>query len=122
MPARLLSIIELGGYPDFTTLYERCGFEVVTVYAMRKALPLCEQLQPDVVVTEFKYGPVYGSRISNLESLFAALQCHCPNTRLVILLDKEEQMHLQRLHGVFPITAELTFPIDVKSLEQAVSA
>lgn len=87
---------------------------------MRKVLDLCKRIKPDVVVAEFKYGPVYGSRISKLESLFPALQCTRPDARLIILLDKEERRHLRRLQNIFPIAAELTFPISQDALEKAV--
>jgi len=32
----LLSIIELGGYPDFSVLYGNNGYEVVTTDSVRK--------------------------------------------------------------------------------------
>lgn len=34
----LLSIVELGGYPDFNDLYKRYGYEPIVVFSMRKAL------------------------------------------------------------------------------------
>jgi hypothetical protein len=34
----LLSIVELGGYPDFAPLYQRAGYRVVVERNMRKAL------------------------------------------------------------------------------------
>ena len=52
---RLLSIIELGGYPNFTPLYEDLGFEVEIATRMRKALGILKNYQPDVIVTEFNF-------------------------------------------------------------------
>ena len=46
---RLLSIIELGGYPNFTPLYEDLGFEVEIATRMRKALGMLKKCQPDVM-------------------------------------------------------------------------
>ena len=42
MPASrtLLAIIELGGYPNFTPLYESAGYAVTAVVSVRKALGL----------------------------------------------------------------------------------
>ncbi len=36
-PRRLLAIVELGGYPNFTPLYRRLGFEATFVNSQRKA-------------------------------------------------------------------------------------
>lgn len=126
-PPCLLSIVELGGYPDYSGLYEQIGFTVKTSYSMRKALKCLHTARPAVIVVEFRYGPVYGSRLSNLESLFAVVQVCCPQARLVILLDAEDRKHLQRLLNQLPqsvhIAATLTFPIDqaalVRVLQQA---
>ena len=42
MPASrtLLSIVEFGGYPNFTPLYENAGYAVTSVVSVRKALGL----------------------------------------------------------------------------------
>jgi hypothetical protein len=40
---RLLSIIELGGYPNFTPLYEELGYEVEIATRMRKALGILKK-------------------------------------------------------------------------------
>ena len=50
----LLSIIELGGYPDFKPLYRQAGYEVESVASVRKALGLLKKLSPDVIVAEFE--------------------------------------------------------------------
>ena len=34
----LLSIVEIGGYPNFRPLYEQAGFEVLLETRMRKAM------------------------------------------------------------------------------------
>jgi hypothetical protein len=38
---RLLAVIELGGYPDFTRLYEQAGFEATQVVSVRRARLCC---------------------------------------------------------------------------------
>ncbi len=121
----LLAIVERGGYPDYTDLYKTSGFEVETCYSMRRALKFLQQTAPSMIVVEFKYGPVYGSRLSNLESLFAAVEKYCSQARMIVLLDAEDLPHLQRLYGALPqsvaIIASLVFPIEVKALQQALS-
>ncbi|PCJ88019.1 MAG: hypothetical protein COA54_04450 [Thiotrichaceae bacterium] len=44
----LLSIIELGGYPDFSSIYEAAGFEVLKTDKVRKAVKLIRQHKPTV--------------------------------------------------------------------------
>ena len=51
----LLSIIELGGYPNLSPLYKKHGYEPIVVYSMRKALVALKKMKPAVVVAEFNY-------------------------------------------------------------------
>lgn len=114
----LLSIIELGGYPDFTELYTKLGYEVVKANSMRKALSTIKKRRPDVIVAEFIYGPTYGSQLSNFESLFASLQRDAPHAKLVALLNKDDAQHLDRLKTRFPVYAQMFFPINTKKLQK----
>ena len=114
----LLSIIEFGGYPDFTALYQQAGFTVSTVNSLRQGLSSLRKQKPHVIVAEFVYGPVYGSRISNLESLFAGLQKHAPDARLIVFLDKEHAEQFARLKDRFPVFDTLYFPIDAAALQR----
>lgn len=41
---QLLSIVEVGGYPNFSLLYQQAGFEVETAKTMRKALGILKKL------------------------------------------------------------------------------
>lgn len=70
----LLSIIELGGYPDFKHLYRRYGYEPIVVFSMRKALGVLRNIKPQVVVAEFNYQSDFRNRTSSLESLIAVAQ------------------------------------------------
>jgi hypothetical protein len=51
----LLSIVELGGYPNFANLYQSRGLTVERADSMRKAVKLLKTLQPRVIVAEFNY-------------------------------------------------------------------
>ncbi len=115
----LLSIVDLGGYPDFTPLYRGAGFRVERVTSMRKALSVLPSLRPDVVVSEFVYSPMYSMRVSNLESLFAGLQRNAPEARLIVFFDRENVQHLDGLRSQFPIFETLPFPISENDLRQA---
>ena len=112
----LLAIVEQGGQPDFTSLYESLGYKVITAASMRKALNLIKQHKPDVITAEFIYSPMYGTRISNLESLFAVIQSRLLDTRLIVFIDRENLHHLDSLEMQHLISQQLTYPIDVKKL------
>ena len=112
----LLAIVEAGGYPDLSSLYVACGFTPTVAYSARKSLSLCRTIKPDVIVAEFRYGPMYGSRVSNMESLIAAIQVHCPNASLIVLMDAEDRPHFERVTKSFPVFNTLTFPLNQDTL------
>ena len=85
---RLLSIIELGGYPNLTPLYKDLGFEVEIATRMRKALGILKKYQPDGIVAEFNFQSDFRDRTSSLESLLAVVQ-RLPATRVVVFYEKE---------------------------------
>lgn len=114
----LLSLIELGGYPDFSPLYRRCGFAVETVTSVRKATRVLKQITPRVIVAEFNYQSDFRDRTSSLETLMAVVQ-RLPETRVIVFYEREYHHQLKRLTSRFPVHAELPFPIDEQALEAA---
>ena len=114
----MLAIVEQGGYPDFTALYERLGYQVVVIKTMRKAIQYLKKHTPQVVVAEFNFQSDFRDRTSSLESLIAILQRQT-GTRLVVLYDQEYLHQLKRLQGQFSLDATLPFPIDAARLEEA---
>ena len=114
----LLAIVEQGGYPDFTALYESFGYQVITTTSMRKALGLLKQCKPDVITAEFIYSPMYSARISNLESLFATLQNRQINPLLLVFIDYEATHHLAKLPLPEYISHTVTYPITSKKLTE----
>ncbi len=123
MPASrtLLSIIELGGYPSFTPLYENAGYAVTSVVSVRKALGFIKQSCPDVIVAEFNFQSDFRDRTSSLESLLAVFQRH-PQTRVIVFYEKEHAHQLVRLMSQFPIHATLAYPIQPDALERCLTA
>jgi len=111
----LLSIIELGGYPDFKPLYRQAGYEVESVASVRKALGLLKKLSPDVIVAEFNFQSDFRDRTSSLESLLAVVQ-RSPETRVIVFYEKDHAHQLARLQAQFPIHAALAYPIDPVTL------
>jgi DNA-binding NtrC family response regulator len=116
---RLLSIIELGGYPNFMPLYSARGYRVTVVQSMRKALSALKKELPDVVVAEFNYQSDFRDRTSNLESLLATLQTRSPGTRVIVFYEREQSGHLDRLLGRFQVHALIPFPVEAAAVEEA---
>lgn len=117
-PALLLSIIELGGYPDFKPLYQQAGFTVESVASVRKAISLLKTLKPDVIVAEFNFQSDFRDRTSSLESLLATVQ-RLPDAKVIVFYEKDFAHQLARLTAQFPVFATLAFPIDTTQLEAA---
>ena len=117
-PRTLLSIIELGGYPNFTPLYQQLGYTVEAVASVRKALGLLKKTSPDVIVAEFNFQSDFRDRTSSLESLLAAVQ-RSPKTKVIVLYEKDHAHQLTRLTNQYPIHETLAFPIDPANLAQS---
>ena len=117
----LLSIVELGGYPNFAPLYARAGFTVETVSSMRKALSLLKTLTPDVIVAEFNFQSDFRDRTSSLETLHAVLQ-RMPHVKLIVFYEKDYAHQLERVTTRFPVHAGFAYPIDAQLLEQALAS
>ena len=112
----LLSIIELGGYPNFTPLYESLGYEVTVATRMRKALGFLKKSQPDVIVAEFNFQSDFRDRTSSLESLLAAVQ-RFPEVRVIVFYEQELTMQFDKLRSLLPVYQALTFPVDSAMLQ-----
>lgn len=115
----LLSIIELGGYPDFTSLYQRLGYKVVKVHQMRKAMSQLKKIRPNVVVAEFNFQSDFRDRTSSLESMLATVQFLKLQTQIVVFFEKEYAPQFERLHATYPDLIAMPFPINEAALEVA---
>jgi len=114
----LVSVVELGGYPDFSPLYRRLGYAPQTATNGRKAQALIRSLQPAAVVAEFNFQTDFRDRTSWLESLLAVLQA-MPETRVVVFYDPAQSAQLERLQARFAGFTALAYPIDEQALEAA---
>ena len=112
--------MELGGYPNFTPIYEAAGYQVLMASSMRKALSLVKKHRPELIVAEFNYQSDFRDRTSNLESLLATLQARCPTAKTIVFYEKRHAVHLDRLLGRFTVFAALQFPIDAEAVAEAV--
>lgn len=112
----LLSIVELGGYPNFAPLYTRFGYEVAVVQSMRKAIGFLKKNRPAVIVAEFNFQSDFRDRTSSLESLLAVVQ-RLPGVRVVVFYDREYLPQFEILRARLPIDAALAFPVEETALE-----
>jgi DNA-binding NtrC family response regulator len=113
---RLLSIIELGGYPNLQPLYQQLGFRVDVVNSQRKARSLLKKDVPDVIVAEYIFQSDFRDRTSNLESLMAVLQRH-PEVKLVVFYLPEQAEKLALLEARFPLFAKIPLPLTAEEVE-----
>lgn len=114
----LLSIVEMGGYPDFTSLYRRAGYHPEKVHSIRKAQAWLKKNQPDLVVTEFHFDPELRDRMSNLESLLAGLQRFAPEAKVVVFIEKSHRARLEKVRARYAVQGALDYPINESSLEK----
>ena len=114
----LLAIIEMGGYPDFTPLYQAKGYRVAKVHAMRKAQLWLKRRQPALVVAEFHFDPDLRDRMSTLESLLAALQRYAPNAKVIVFIDPSHRPRLRQVESRYPVFAALDYPVNEQRLSE----
>ncbi|MCP5430301.1 MAG: hypothetical protein H6962_08935 [Chromatiaceae bacterium] len=115
MPS-LLSIIELGGYPNLLPLYRRLGFNVEVVNSQRKARSALKKRIPDVIVAEYIFQSDFRDRTSNLETLMAVLQRH-PEVKVIVFYLPEQAEKLAMLEARFSLFARIAFPITAEKVE-----
>lgn len=116
---RLLMIQELGGYPDFSPLYQSAGYKVSLERSMRQALKAIKKCPPDIIVTEFNFQSDFRDRTSSLESLLAVVQ-RLSSCTVIIFYDREFSHQLDKVVARFPRHVALPFPVDATALERAV--
>ena len=116
----LLSIVELGGYPDFSALYRNNGYEVFTTDSVRKAVKLIRKHKPAVIVAEFNFQSDFRDRTSSLETVFSSLQ-GVADANVIVFYEKEYRHQFDRLLSQFSVFESLEFPIDEHRLEKALA-
>jgi hypothetical protein len=107
----LLSIVELGGYPDFSSLYEAQGYQVLKTDSVRKAVKLIRQHKPSVMVAEFNFQSDFRDRSSSLETILSSSQ-GVADSSMIVFYEKEFEAQYQRFLQNFDVAASLVFPID----------
>jgi len=113
----LLSIIELGGYPNLAPIYKRYNYDVEVVYSMRKALGKLKKLKPEVVVAEFNYQSDFRDRTSSLESLIAIAQRN-PDMKLIVFFEQEYAHQFEKLKARYDFFATFPYPVTEEQVEK----
>lgn len=116
----LLWVLELGGYPNFTPLWERLGYRVEVVRSVRKANAVLRKAVPEVVVAEFNYEPNFRDRISNLESLLATL-APLPVVQVIVFYEAGQRAQLDKLRERFTHFTAVPYPVDEASMQALLS-
>jgi len=116
---QLLSIVEIGGYPNFSGLYQQKGFAVEQADSMRKATKLLKKFKPNVVVAEFNFQSDFRDRTSSLETLMATVQ-RIPDCKVIVFYEKQQLPQLQRVLAIFDIFSTIAFPIEESVLSDVI--
>jgi hypothetical protein len=121
----LLSIVESPTHPDFSGIYRRLGFNEIRVGSIRKAISQLKSQAPDFVVAEFFYG--YGNNyaginISNLDVYLYSLQKFAPAARVIVMVDKAERRHVDKLNEILALHAVLQQPVSGTAMEDLLKA
>ena len=115
----LISILELGGYPDFSKLYRSLGYQVYILESMRKAIKFIKKNRVDVILAEFNFQSDFRDRTSQLESLMASL-AQKQGIKVVIFFDKEQEHQFSRVAERFNFLAALSYPLDEDAIKAVI--
>jgi len=96
---------------------------------MRKALAEIKQAtlkkqQPDFIVAEFFYG--YGNNyagvnISNLDVMLYSLQKYSADTKVIVLVDKDEYKYVDKLNKIIKLHDILKHPVSNEKLQESLT-
>ena len=122
--ANLLSIVEVGGYPDFTSLYQSLGCDVKQITSLRKAITYIKSSYKkgqtiDVIIAEYNYQTQFRDRTSSIESLMAVIQPF-EKIKVIVFLDENHKEHFAKVSSRFKIFETVIFPIDQDILKQKI--
>ncbi len=113
----LLSVVEMGGYPNFRPLYEQAGFEVLVESRMRKAMSVIKSRKPAVIVAEFNFQSDFRDRTSSLESMMSVVE-RIPGTRVIVFYEQEYSHQFERLLAVHSFYRTFPFPVSEQELSR----
>jgi hypothetical protein len=120
-PPSLLMLNAFIGTAGYKKLYQELGYTVVTEWTERKAISLVRKSPPAVIVADFYHQTDFRDRLSNLESLLAAVQS-APSTRVLVFYEAAHQAVLDTVSARLRIDAALVLPVQEAELRAILSA
>lgn len=120
-PPRLLMLNAFIGTASYKKLYQELGFSVISEWSERKAISLIRKTPPAVIVADFYHQTDFRDRLSNLESLLAAVQS-APDTRILVFYETAHQAVLDKVSARLRIDAALTLPVQEDRLRATLQA
>lgn len=121
----LLSVVDSPTHPNFSALYQRLGFEELRLDSQRKAIAAVKKRAPDFIVADFIYAfSTYyqATNISNLDVLLNTLVRYAPQTKVIVLVSKEDRERAEPLNNILPLHAILMNPVGEAQLQAALTA
>ena len=106
----LLMVNAFIGTVGYKKLYQEIGYTVVAEWSERKAISLVRKTPPAVIVADFYHQTDFRDRLSNLESLLAAVQS-APNTRILVFYEAAHQDVLDKVSARLRIDAAFCLPV-----------
>ena len=120
-PPSLLMVNAFIGTAGYKKLYQELGYAVVTEWSERRAISLVRKTPPAVIVADFYHQTDFRDRLSNLESLLAAVQ-GAPNTRILVFYEAAHQAVLDKVSARLRIDAAFTLPVQEEQLRTTLRA
>lgn len=118
---RLLMVNAFIGTAGFKKVYQELGYTVEAEWSERKAISRVRKSPPNVIVADFFHQTDFRDRLSNLESLLAAVQ-GSPGTRIVVLYEPAHQAVLDKVSARLRIDAAFTLPVREDQLRATLRA
>lgn len=120
-PVTLLMVNAFIGTAGYKKLYQELGYTVVAEWSERKAISLVRKTPPDVIVADFYHQTDFRDRLSNLESLLAAVQ-GTPSTRILVFYEAAHQAVLDKVSARLRIDVALSLPVQESELRTKLQA
>lgn len=116
-PPSLLMVNAFIGTAGYKKLYQEIGYTVTTEWSERKAISLVRKIAPAVIVADFYHQSDFRDRLSNLESLLAAVQSQ-PNSRILVFYEAAHQAVLDKVRARLRIDATFALPVQEDCLRE----
>lgn len=116
----LYSVVDSPRHPNLSPLYQRLGLEELRLDSQRKAIAQLKKQKPDIIVADFVYAfSTYyqATNISNLDVLLNSLIKYDCHPKVIVLADKSEVQHVEKLNTIYPLHGVLQLPVKEAELE-----